>query len=447
MSNRRRRIWRSGYTGVSGICLSALLIAGVPLGVAYGQHMPPIPGKQIFSSRIQPLTDTIERAQGDPRPATAQGAIPMAGWLLYGKLAVGSAYDSNFNSSSTAPISVNGARLMPSGIALRETGVHRTELYGEGDIRYYPSEDFTSAVDTRIGVAHTWRIQRDFIYRMQGQVGFNEDRSSLTSAGAAGTPAEPVRYREDFGSTSLEKGFGRIFVALGGSAARTDFDNIVNTSGKTINENFRDGLRYTIKSRLGYHISPFSYAFVEPSREWLRYSSASEFDSKGNRLVAGVGTGRIRLFNGELYAGQYRQDFDDPTIGSIDGPLYGGRLSWYPTRFITLTGNLEHYFDLSDYRRSPTSVGSITENDTLSLKAYWDFTRSLTLEGSVGFTNEDYIDSPREDEISRYSIGATYYIVENFGITFEYAYWNRSSNVPGGGYSRDFISVGGKTRF
>lgn len=434
---------------VPAVCVGALFLVGLPLTAAYaqyGRHTPAVPDEQIFYSRIQPLTETIKHAQGDPRPPTAEGAIPIGGWLLYGNLDLGSAYDSNFNGSSQDPVSVNGIRFVPSLIALKETGVHRTEVYGAGDIRYYPSEDFTSFLNTRTGIAHTWRIQRDFVYRIQGQVGVNEDTSSLTSADGITPAAEPVTYTEGFGSTSIEKGFGRFFVALGGSAASADYENIVDTSGNLINENFRDGERYITTGRLGYHVSPFTYVFVEPSHEWLRYS-ASNFDSEGTRVAGGIGTGRIRLMNGEIYVGQYTQDFEDPTVGTIDGPFYGGRLSWYPTRFITVTGKLEHYFDLSDYRNNPGSIGSITENSLVSLNASWDITRKINLEAGAGFIEEDYVDSSREDEVTKYHVGGTYYFRERFGINVKYSYWNRDSNVPGGGYSRDFFSAGGKTRF
>lgn len=430
-------------------CLAALVLASVPLTAAhgqYGRYTPAIPDQQIFYSHIQPLTDTSARAQGDPRPPTAEGAIPIGGWLLYGNLALGSAYDSNFNGSSQAPISVNGIRLVPSLIVLKETGVHRTEVYGAGDIRYYPSEDFTSFYNTRAGATHSWRIQRDFIYRVQGQFGVNEDTSSLTRLDGITAAAEPVTYSEEFGSTSLEKGFGRFIVALGGSVGNRNYDNIIDTSGNFIDESFRDGERYIATGRLGYHISPFTYVFVEPSHEWLQYSD-SNFDSDGDRLAAGIGTGRIRLMNGEIYVGQFSQDFEDPTVGTIEGPFYGGRLSWFPTRFITVTGHLDHYFDLSDYRSSPSSIGAITENSMVSFDATWDITRKISLETGAGFTNEEYIDTAREDDITFYSVGATYYLWERLGINVKYTYRDRDSNVPGGGYTRDFFSAGGKTRF
>ena len=129
---------------------------------------PAVPQPQIFYSRIQPLTDTVLRAQGDPRPATADGALQLADWLVYSSLATGGAYDNNVNATPTNPIAAYGPRFQPTVIAERNTGIQQTFLYGTGDIRYYPIVNRTEFMDTTAGGVHVWEIQRDFIFQNSG---------------------------------------------------------------------------------------------------------------------------------------------------------------------------------------------------------------------------------------------------------------------------------------
>ena len=64
---------------------------------------PAVPQAQVFYSRIEPLTDTMLRAQGDPRPATADGALQLADWLVYSSLATGAAFDNNAQCNADQP--------------------------------------------------------------------------------------------------------------------------------------------------------------------------------------------------------------------------------------------------------------------------------------------------------------------------------------------------------
>lgn len=154
---------------------------------------PAVPQPQIFYSRIQPLTDTVLRAQGDPRPATADGALQLADWLVYSSLATGGAYDNNVNATPTNPIAAYGPRFQPTVIAERNTGIQQTFLYGTGDIRYYPIVNRTEFMDTTAGGVHVWEIQRDFIFRTQGQVTRGENAIGLTDIGNGLIAINPVQ--------------------------------------------------------------------------------------------------------------------------------------------------------------------------------------------------------------------------------------------------------------
>ena len=160
---------------VLGLCASC--------GQALADDAPPVPSRQVFYSAVQPLTDTIEQVQRDPRPTTADGAFKALNWLIYSKVALGAAYDSNIFASPN-PQTVYGARFQPEIIAERNTGIQRTLLYGFGDIRYYPSLGQTDVLNTTAGLTHVWEIYRDLVFRTQFEATRTQQTSSLLNEGA-----------------------------------------------------------------------------------------------------------------------------------------------------------------------------------------------------------------------------------------------------------------------
>ena len=413
---------------------------------AYSQlaPAPAVPGRQVFYSKIEPLTDTIARVEQDPRPKTAKGALQVLDWLVYGNLGAGGAYDSNVYSSPTAT-SVYGARVQPRIVASRNTGIQRTLLYGTGDFRYYPSVGRTDINATTAGFTHVWEIQRDLIFRAQLDATRALANSSVVPTGPV-TYVKPYSYTSLFGSTSIEKSFGNFFTAIGGSFTQNYYENTENSLGVPINEDFQNGNRSTVNARFGYHISPILYTFIEPSANWGRFQS-SNLNSNGYQIVGGLGSGRIGLFNGEIYAGVLNEQFNDPLTPTLTEPIYGGRLSWYPTRFLTFTLSGEQSLGTSDFSPTVFSAGSPTKVSTGRFEANWGITRRVTLAGNIQYKQFHYLNTSRVDDLAQLEGSVTYWINEGFGIVFDYMYANLNSNTPGVDYSRNFVSVGANTRF
>ena len=192
-------------------------------------------------------------------------------------------------------------------------------------------------VDTTAGMTHVWEIQRDLIFRIQAQGTRSQEYSGFAANLAPTTQyvTSPVNYNQGYGSTSLQKEFGSFFTAVGGSITATSYEDISTNTGNNIDQSYRDGFVYTANGRVGYHISPVVYTFIEPSMNWQRYTG-TQLNSEGYRVVAGIGSGRISLFNGEIYGGYASQQFVDPSIGTTTVPVFGGRIAWFPTRFVTL---------------------------------------------------------------------------------------------------------------
>jgi hypothetical protein len=423
-------------------CIALALAASC--GQAFSQLAPAIPGRDVFYSNVQPLVDTPDPVQVDPRPKTANGALQALDWLIFGNVSAGGVYDSNVFASPNQQ-AVYGTRFQPSVIAERNTGIQRTFIYGVGDLRYYPSLGQVDLFGSSAGVVHVWEIQRDLIYRTQFEVSRSQLNSSFANQSST-YYVNPVNYTSAFGSTSIEKHFGPFFTAIGGSITGNLYDDTKDSLGNPIDEHFQDGTRSTLNGRVGYDVTPIVYAFVEPSVNSGQFRSSS-LNSSGYKIVGGLGTARISLFSGEIYAGTLTEHFSDPATPDLSQPVYGGKVSWYPTRFVTVTGSYDQSFGTSDFSPTAFAVGSVTSINTAKVTASWSMRRDLTLDGSVQYQHYQYLGSPRLDDLSVFGLKATYMLTEQLGVVLDYSYNILSSNTPGVAYTRNLVSLGATSKF
>jgi hypothetical protein len=180
--------------------------------------------------------------------------------------------------------------------------------------------------------------------------------------------------------------------------------------------------------------------------DWGRFQS-SKLDSNGYRIVGGLGTARISLFNGEIYAGILTEHFSDPATSTLNRTIFGGRLSWYPTRFVTVTGSYDQSLGTSDFNPTLFRPGSITKIDTSKLVASWSMRRNITLDGSVQFQHYEYLNSARLDDLTQYGLRVSYMLTERLGVYLEDNYNQLTSNISGVAYNRNFISLGATSKF
>ena len=408
---------------------------------------PPIPTQQIFYSNAQPLTDVIAQTENDPRPASADGALQVFNWLVYGSMGVSGVYDNNINSSPVNPIAAYGTQITPAIIAEYNTGIQRTFIYGVGDFRYYPSVDKFQAWDSSAGIVHVWEIERGLNLRAQAQLTEGESPLGYTNLGTNAVVAiNPVQSTTLFGSTSIQRDVGLFFTALGGSVTHQAFGQTETVdTDVAVPESYRDGTTYTVNGRVGYNISPLLYTYVEPSINTAQYND-STLNSQGYRVVAGLGSARIGLMNGEIYGGFMDQTFTDPSITPLSTGVYGAHLSYYPTRDLSFTASLDQGLNTSDYNTRAFLPGSIVKTNTAKLQANWDVSRSITLAGSIQYSEWDYLGATLVQYYWTGSSSLTYWVQPKLGITLQYSHSILDTNVVGGNYTHDFVSLGAKGR-
>jgi hypothetical protein len=432
--------------GVGLICALIILVVTITRGHA---QIPGGSSGQIFYSAPEPLAATLGRlnAGNDPRPQTTEGKLLVADWLVSASFGYGGTYDSNWNQTAINPQAVWGANFYPTLTAEHNTGIQRTQLYLNGDIIYYPSIGHVNLNGTKAGLIHVWEIQRDLIFRMQTQIAEVQQGSSFNNFLTSGIYATtPLSYTQIFTSSSIQKEFGLFFTAIGGSFTGTKYQNTTDNLGDVINEQFQNGTVSTVNYRFGFHLTPIVYTYIEPSYNWTNYQE-SNLNSHGYRVVGGIGSGLISLFSGEIFAGYLKQMFEDPTLGDQTSPVVGGKISWFPTRFLTFTAGADENFGTTDSNALAFTPGTPTKITTIRFSSNYDFSNWYALTGSISDQRQNFLDSSRVDNFVSYTAGIVFKIRPGFGLQLGYTHQNLYSNFPGIDYSRNLVTISGNTKF
>lgn len=399
------------------------------------------------------------------RPNRNYNGLPMGGWLFYPGLTAGVVYDDNIFQSPTNRTSRFGTRITPIVTAVRDNGIHQLTLYGTADARLYSGVNEADSVAARGGFTHKYEAMRDLVFRIQGDYtrqtdpfnaagGFNVNAAASNPFGTSAIP-NPFSYNQFIGSASVVKMFNKGFVSVRGSISQIIYDNSNRVSGSASIAP-SNGTIYAVTARAGHYVNPFFYAYVEPTFDWRRYASMAN-NSNGYRVVGGLATERVGLFQGEIFGG-YQEERGDQTVVSgvpnlamsIGGTVFGGRVTYDPTRFLKIRASLDETLGVSQVINSSTPQGTSTKTTLALLQADYAMSRVWGLSGRVGFTEVSYVSnaaSPGHTNGWLAGVKYTYTFSPSFGVALDYQYTKLESNVPLSGVSRNLITLSGTYRY
>ncbi len=419
--------------------------------VAYAQSAP---GTAIFADDWGQFGEKMKPSGPPKNLDKSQYTFQAGDFLVRGGANVGAVYNDNLFGTNTGAIGAWGIGLAPAVVAERNVGIYKTTLYGALNADLYDGYSEANTVTGRGGIIQLWEIQRDLTARAQ----LDYFRGVYYPGGApSATPAtnnfsDPQGYNTYFGSAGIHKDFGAVFVDLGGALSYTDYSDPSATGGYTYNLTSADGAIYTLTGRVGYNISPVIYVFAEPRVNWWQYTN-SDFDSTGYRVVGGIGTDRISLFRGEIYAGYQGQNFDNAFIGDVTSPVLGAAISWFPTRDMTFKLTADQTFAVSTPSLvfSTPNVGVynsyVTKNTTIAVTGDYTINRQWSANAGFNYTHADYVDQPRLDNIYAATAGVTYMMVTNWGISLAYTYTNQDSNIATDSYVQNIMRISARGQF
>src|SRR5437660_569090 len=179
-------------------------------------------------------------ATGRPSEFAAPGrertALAIDDWQIYPTAFGGFFYDSNPVQSPTATSSF-GVRAVPSFLAERADGIHKTALYGRADARFFFRDvgNTSNIINAKAGATEIYQPLEDLI--LTGLVDFTRtldlfaifgvDRSltPLNPTGVGLSPTtNPVSYNQITANASVQKNFSEAFLVGSGSVLGILYD-------------------------------------------------------------------------------------------------------------------------------------------------------------------------------------------------------------------------------
>jgi hypothetical protein len=382
--------------------------------------------------------------------APSQG-LAVGGWLLYPSLLVGTVFNDNVYLTQTRPTSAWGVEFRPSLIAALNNGIHKTTVYGNLDAQFYTSASQGNTFNGSAGFVHVYEAQRDLIFRIGADVSrFTQINNSGQILATNLLNVSPQQYNQYTATASVSKTFNRLFLDISGSIVAVDYANTTDTLGRTFNQNYQNGTTYSLSAKAGYWFSPVFYAYVQPSLSSLHYNT-SRFDSNGYRVVAGIGSDRISLFKGEIYAGFQGQNYGSSlfglSFGNVTGGVFGAQISWFPTQALTFGLHVDQTLGNSISPSTLNPVGTPTKITTASLTATYNMSQTWSAHAHIDYAYIDYVVGPRRDNLWAAGLGLNYKFYDNLGIALEYKFTRLNSNVPLGSYSQNMITLGATYKY
>jgi hypothetical protein len=363
-------------------------------------------------------------------------------WMLNPAIATGVLYDSNVFSSNTSRQSDLAAVVEPSlrvrslwdkhGMDLRfgvqsthyskNSGLDQTNYGMRGTAWYDVSPDL--AVLTAFQAAH-----------------LNEGVGTLASPANA---VQPTPYDLLSGDITVRKQLNRWSVSVGGGVDSYNFGSTRALDGTIIRQDARDGQIYAVHGRTDYAFSPGLgwFASVEYNQRELRGTATQSLDSRGFRALTGVNVALTRLITGEFGAGYIQQRFDDPAIGTIEGPAWRALLTWRPTRLIDVNFKAEQIVT----QTSDTSVNGVLAS-SFQLGADYELLRNVIISVAGGYEKDSFHGQPRKDQVSTIDSRIKYLPNRYGSITLFHKYIERNSNVSTFSYDKHLVGFNATAQF
>jgi hypothetical protein len=243
---------------------------------------------------------------------------------------------------------------------------------------------------------------------------------------------------------SVRKQFNRLAASVGVRVDSYDYGSTRAQDGTVINQDSRDGQIYAVHGRVDYAFSPVLGWFggVEGNQRNIRGVPGQSLDSNGYRALSGVTLGLSNLVSGEIGAGYVQQRFDDPTIGTIEGPSYRAKLTWRPTRLLDVHFKAEQLVT----ETSDTSSTGVLAN-ALQLGADYELRRNIILSVSGGYETDRFFGQIRKDKVTTTNSGIKYLMNRYSAVSLYHRYTARNSSTPTFSYDKHQVGINVTAQF
>lgn len=461
--NRRDKSHSADRLGRRGLMIAPAPAAAILLGLGTSANAQAIPwineemaapwnAQRIFEpSTLPDMTDPDSREEIPPedmpvkqrqQPGYEPVGIRAGSWMFNPSLISGGFYDSNVFSSNTEKRSDVAAVFEPTLRAHTLWDRHGIDLKLDTQSTVYNQNSSLNQNNASLK-GNAWiDITRDFAVLANFQIAhLNEGVGTLSAPSNA---ISPTPYNLFSGDVTLRKQFNRVTASIGFGTDSYDFGSTRAQDGSVINQDGRDGQLYTLHSRIDYAFSSTLgwFSGVEANQRDIRGVPGHTLDSQGYRALTGITIGLSNLVTGEFGAGYVQQRFDDPTIGTIEGPSYRARLTWRPTRLLDVHFNAEQLVT----QTSDTSATGVLAN-AMQLGLDYELRRNVIVSFAGGYETDNFFGEPRKDHVTTADARVKYLLNRFSSISAYYRYTARDSDIAAFSYDKNLVGLNVTAQF
>lgn len=437
---------RSGTAFCAALSLAVWLC---PFSAAYGgnDELEQSPA-QLAQSGIEVPSRVVTVQRGRTvlereRPELDPLGIRVGSFILSPSLSVHQEYNDNIFATETDTESDFITRILPELSLRSDWNNHSLAFFGSGNIGRYWDNSAEDFEDFNVGTSGRLDVRRDTWVRARAEYqDRHEERSSPDDVGGD----EPTEYNVSIGRLEGFHRLNRLSFTLGGAIERFDFDDVGTSLGTTINNDDRDRDEYEASLRVGYELVPSYEAFVRGAYLIRDYDSGTDDagrdrDSDGFEVVAGVSIDFGGITFGDFFAGYRQQEYDDPTLDKVSGPVVGADITWNVTPLTTFIGTVSR-----EIRESTTGdgMGNFASGrffTTVGVSAQHELLRNLLLGADVSYSNDDFKGIDRSDDIYRFGLDANYMMFRNLYLRGGYRFRSRDSEFAGADFAENIVFI------
>jgi hypothetical protein len=222
---------------------------------------------------------------------------------------------------------------------------------------------------------------------------------------------EPIEYTVAGGEVRADYSNDRF--RWNNAVGITDYnykDGRIIGSGAVADQDFRDRQNTYGRTRLSYAVSPDFAVYAQGTMHDESYDSPQNVggqprfrDSEGYTLAAGVDFELQALIRGDVAIGYLNEDKKDDYFADVDGLSLDARIQWFPSRLTTVTFTGSRRVSDTGVFLSPSALAT-----TYRAEVDHEIRRNLILSAHAGFTDYEYQEIDRTDEMSNIGVAAKY---------------------------------------
>lgn len=406
---------------------------------------PQLAGAQQQQSDNPDPNVTIEQR---PRPDFDPLGIRAGSFLIFPSISLSGSYDSNAFATENDEDSDFGAILAPR-VDVNSTWSRHALNFSAGAVGAswldHNENDYLDAFATTTGRLD---ITRNDI--ASGTLRFDrlhEDRddpddSGTTSIGTSDR-GNLTRYYRGLLDTQYRHNFNRIFTVVGGGVQRLLYDDIGDRENSR-----RDRWEYGGRARLGYQVSPRIGTFVQGNYSWREYDEDQNIDGEfqkrdnhGWRAAVGTTVDITSIVFGEASFGYSKRYYDADGLNNSGGFGANGNVTWNVTPLTSLIFSASsEVLESTVTFEGDTAEGNL--QNQVGIEVQHELLRNVLLNGTLGYTRDDFQGTSRNDNIYAAGFGASYLLNRNLSLNANYTFTKRDSDDDTAEFDRNIVLVG-----